>query len=359
MKLPTYSPIEALNRVKLMMGYDPTKTLTENKTSIKGLIKEDDIDTDTEKSVKKVLDSCNSRSVGEGTLDAASIASAFNKSFNYQTLYMFGGTDDSLWRAQAAKMKKGNLDDLCNIKKEFEDLGYGDFTQKLVDELDDEELAELMEAFAAMNYKTKKEGNLRVDSTEQKNINEFKAKFRCVFDSDSNVDQKVYLNQNRYTFIKVRGNSGRVYQLFFDGALKDWNGTKWVDTGKMLTCDGRKVMIESEQKKRLIEDFDDSGIRVKTPTPTGGGGGGGTRPAPAYRNCTGTYKKGCKSDVIAKVQGCLGLTADGKYGNNTHTKLSGMGFTSFTDSDVDKICNVPAPEVSGEIIKIDPSNTDF
>jgi hypothetical protein len=363
MKLPTYSPIEALNRAKLMMGYDPTKTLTENKESVKGLIKEDDIDTDTEKSVKRVLDSCNSRTPVEGTLDAASIASAFNRSFNYQTAYMFGGTDDSLWRAQAAKMKKGNMDDLCNIKREFEDLGYGDFTEKLVDELDDEELAELMETFSAMSYKTKKESRLQVDSTEQKNINEFKAKFRCVFDSDSNVDSKVYLNPNKYTYIKVRGTSGRVYQLFYSGALKDWNGTKWVDTGKFLNCDGRKVVVESEQKKRLVEDFDDSGIRVKTPTPTPtGGGGGGTRPAPAYRNCTGTYKKGCKTDpsaAIGKVQACLQLTADGKYGNKTDAKLKSMGYTSFTDADVDKICNVPAPEVSGEIIKIDPSNTDF
>lgn len=362
MKQPNYSPQQALERVKLMMGYDANKTLTENRQSLK-LIKEDDIDNDTEKSVKKMLDACNSRTPGEGTLDAASIASKFNKSFNYQTAYMFGGTDDSLWRAQAEIMKKGNLDDLCNIKTEFEELGYGSFAQKLVDELDDEELAELMEAFSAMSYRTKKESSLRVDSTEQKNINQFKAKFRCVFDSDSNVDQKVYVNQNKYTFIKVRGTSGRVYQLFYDGALKDWNGTKWVDTGKALTCDGRKVVVESEQKKRLVEDFDDSGLRVKTPTPTPtGGGGGGTRPTPAYRNCTGTYKKGCKTDpsaAIGKVQACLQLTADGKYGKNTDEKLKSMGFTSFTDADIDKICNVPAPEVSGEIIKIDPSNTDF
>ena len=359
---PTYSPIEALKRAKLMMGYDPTKTLTENEKSLKPLLKEDDIDTDTEKSVKKVLDSCNSRSPVEGTLDAATIATAFNRAFNYQTAYMFGGTDDSLWRQQASKMRKGNLDDLCNIKREFEDLGYGDFAEKLVDELDDEELAELMDAFSAMSYKTKKESRLRVDSTEQKNINEFKSKFRCVFDSDSNVDSKVYLNPNKYTYIKVKGNSGKVYQLFYDGALKSWNGTKWVDSSKMLTCDGRKVVVESEQKKSLTEDFDDSGLGGKKPAPNPNPNPNPTprpRPKSKYRACSGTYTKGCKSDVIAKVQGCLGLSVDGKYGNDTHTKLNSMGFASFTDADVDKLCNVQAPEISGEIVKIDPSNTNF
>lgn len=356
MKQPKYSPKEALNRVKLMMGYDLTKTLTENKESVKRVIKEDDIDTNTEKSVKKILDSCRSRTPGEGTLDAASIASAFNRSFNYTW-----GTDDSLWRAQSEIMKKGNMDDLCNIKNEFEDLGYGNFAEELVDDLDDEELAELMETFSAMRYKSSKESNLRVDSTEQKNINEYKAKFRCVFDSDSNVDSTVYVNQNKYTFIKVRGTSGRVYQLFYSGMLKDWNGTKWVDSGKSLTCNGRKVVVESQKKKPLVEDFDDSSISRKKPTPTGGGGGG-TTPRPitsTYKPCTGTYKKGCKSDVISKVQACLKIGVDGKYGKNTDEKLKSLGFTSFTDADVDKICNVPAPEVSGEIIKIDPSNTDF
>ena len=34
MKQPNYSPQEALERVKLMMGYDANKTLTENRQSL-------------------------------------------------------------------------------------------------------------------------------------------------------------------------------------------------------------------------------------------------------------------------------------------------------------------------------------
>lgn len=356
---PTYNPKEALNRVKLMMGYDPTKTLTENEKSLKKLIKEDGIDTAAEKAIQKILSACSGRPEAEGTLDAAAIASAFNRSFNYQTAYMFGGTDDSLWKAQAAKMKKGNMDDLCNVKREYEDLGFGDLIEDLVDELDDEELSELMETFSSMGYRSKKAATLAVASTEQKNINWFKGQFPCIFDSDGNVDQIVRKNANNYVYILIKGTSGAQYQVFSDGRVKKTNGTS---TGKKIACQGSKVTFisESVEKKSISEQIDDSEL--------GGGGGGGRTPTPTPRrgggtsgfsSCTGTYRKGCKSDVVLKVQGCLGLTADGKYGSMTDSKLKGLGFTSFTDADVDKICNTPAPEISGEIVKIDPSNTDF
>lgn len=58
-----------------------------------------------------------------------------------------------------------------------------------------------------------------------------------------------------------------------------------------------------------------------------------------YKPCSGTYSYGCKSEVIAKVQGCLGgLVQDGKFGPKTKVKLSAKGLTTFTDSDVEKIC---------------------
>lgn len=267
---PQYSPKEALNKIKLMMNYDLSKTLKENVLEVKSMIKEDTIDTDTEKSVQKMLSACSNRPDAEGTLDAASIASAFNRAFNYQTAGFLGGTDDSLWRAQAEKMKKGNLDDLCNINKEFEELGYGDFAQKLVDELDDEELAELMETFSAMSYRTKKEGKLSVASTEQKNINWFKKSFPCIFDSDANIDQKVLKNVNNYVYILIKGNKGNLYQVFSDGRVKTKDGKI---TGKKISCNGSKIgfITESIEKKKFVkEQFDEDELT----------GGGGTTPKP-------------------------------------------------------------------------------
>lgn len=71
------------------------------------------------------------------------------------------------------------------------------------------------------------------------------------------------------------------------------------------------------------------------------GGGGGT--GSGYKSCSGSYSRGCKSDAIAKVQGCLGLVTDGKFGPKTEAALKAKGFSSFTDAEVDKICNKPTP----------------
>jgi hypothetical protein len=82
---------------------------------------------------------------------------------------------------------------------------------------------------------------------------------------------------------------------------------------------------------------------IPSPCPTGtkfvngkcvGTGGG------SWKDCKGTYTRGCKSDAIAKVQGCLGLTTDGKFGPKTDAALKSKGFTNgFTDEDVTKICS--------------------
>ena len=349
---PKYSPKEALKRAKLMMGYDPSNTLTENEEKLKSILKEDSIDTKTEISVQKILNGCSGRAEAEGTVDAAAIASAFNRSFNYQTLGFMGGTYDSLWRSQASKMIKGNYDDLCNVKKEFEDAGYGDFATQLVEELSDEELAELMETFSAMKYKTDKESKLAVNSTEQKNINWFKKNYPCIFDSDGNVDQTVRKNANNYVYILIKGTSGSQYQVFADGRVKKSDGTS---TGKKISCNGSKVsfIAESIVKKKLSEQIDDSDLTgEKKPNPK-------PNPKPEQRwksNCN-PYKKGCMTDPsgpIGKVQACLGLVADGKYGSNTDTKLRESGRTFFTDADVDIICKTkPKPVVDPDSVEIE------
>ena len=70
----------------------------------------------------------------------------------------------------------------------------------------------------------------------------------------------------------------------------------------------------------------------------GSNSGGST--TSGYKSCSGTYTYGCKADAIATVQGCLGgLVADGKFGPKTQAALKAKGFDSFTDADVNKICN--------------------
>jgi hypothetical protein len=64
----------------------------------------------------------------------------------------------------------------------------------------------------------------------------------------------------------------------------------------------------------------------------------------SYKSCSGTYSYGCKANAIAEVQGCLGLTTDGKFGPKTKAALSGKGFTTFTDKDITKICSTTTIE---------------
>lgn len=83
-----------------------------------------------------------------------------------------------------------------------------------------------------------------------------------------------------------------------------------------------------------------------------------------YKACSGTYKEGCEASAIGKVQGCLNddktlnlnpkLVPDGKFGPRTKEALAKKGFTSFTDSDVEKICKgaESKPEISSELDQI-------
>ena len=88
-----------------------------------------------------------------------------------------------------------------------------------------------------------------------------------------------------------------------------------------------------------------------------GGSGGGTGGS-AFKECTDfPYKKGCSSSVVSEVQKCLGLSADGKFGSKTEQALTAGGYgTEITKEVYDKIkekcgtggttttTTVPAPE---------------
>ena len=82
-----------------------------------------------------------------------------------------------------------------------------------------------------------------------------------------------------------------------------------------------------------------------------------------YKLCSGAYQYGCKTDPtgpIGKVQACLGLVSDGKFGPKTKAALAAKSITTFTDLDVDKICGktvqpVAEPEISGEVTTNNPN----
>jgi hypothetical protein len=85
----------------------------------------------------------------------------------------------------------------------------------------------------------------------------------------------------------------------------------------------------------------------------GGGSTGG------YKSCSGAYSKGCQAEAIKTVQGCLGLVQDGKFGPKTEAALKAKGFSSFTDAEVDKICAKTPAQPSDEFTtQVEPDNVD-
>ena len=87
---------------------------------------------------------------------------------------------------------------------------------------------------------------------------------------------------------------------------------------------------------------------IVTPPPSGSG----------YSPCSGTYKYGCYAPAIKEVQRCLGLVDDGKFGPKTQSALKSKGFTSFTDSDINKICGKTAQDEPTDEFDTDEFDTD-
>jgi hypothetical protein len=324
---------EELVRTLLLMKYDTSKTLTENKKKVTEQSDdwrfawddiEDDIDNEIEKSVQKILSGCSNRPEAEGSIDAASIASAFNRAFRYRW-----GTDNTLWRNQLTAMKTGNMDDLCNVKKEFEGLGYGDFAQQLVTELNDEELSELMQTFSQMNYRSVKASKISAYNTEQQDINYFKKTFICIFNSFSNIGHEVYTDTNQRAYMKIKGTSGKEYFMYADGSI--FEGTKYIKRKIKCKNENTPEVISENFKKKVTEDIDDSSW-------AGGAGTSdkkrtsdekGTPNKSNFTKCPGfPFKKYCISNEIQKVQECLGsnLVPDGKLGDKTEKALIANGY---------------------------------
>ena len=59
-----------------------------------------------------------------------------------------------------------------------------------------------------------------------------------------------------------------------------------------------------------------------------------------FKNCNGEYYKGCKGPRIVQIQKCLGLTVDGKFGEETEKALEEKTKSKiFKDVDINTICD--------------------
>jgi hypothetical protein len=351
---PKYSPQEALERVRLMMKYDSSKTLNENKETI------------SEQYVAPtVAGTATGVALGAGYGAAASAGALGGLGTGAAGVSMGLGTAlaPSLGAAGATALGASVIagaaglallplvywlvtkDTGANkVKKMFEMCSSeGAKIAKLPRKLQDTDLRSI------------------TDDIEDAIINDS-------FGFQGGTDEEKLFG----AFKKLEAGTASD----FCALVKYYNSNS--DSGDLFDDLDSDIDAESEWKQifRPIRNcVEDSLLTIKDEAPkdttktgggkTGGGktgGTGGTGGTKWRTDCT-TYVMGCKSDIIAKVQGCLGgLVTDGKFGPKTKAKLKEIGYSSFTNADVNKICNKqiiePTPEVSGEEIIINPGVDD-
>ena len=409
---PKYSPEEALQRMKLMMEYDSSKTYTENKVIVENKILLNEIEPltvgilvasglaalgigagvsnmssgDSETKVRELAGGCDksgadAQKLKRETMDTQTqtkIAGLFRKAFDY-TLFGMGvgqGTDEAVIEAALAELEKnGNYGDFCKVR---EIMGKSKFENELIDELNTAELGQVANSIQVLLAKSVK-GNLKVRDAETANEQWWLNTFPCLEVSDS-FESPMSVNTDKY------GNTYVVVNFKVKGAIKQFhilqNGRVYTAdthkyTGKKVECSGTKTTVvgESVKKKTVSEQADLGNVdlvdRDSVTVPdnnNNSNSNNNSRPsAPSYKDCVGTYQKGCKSDVIEKVQGCLNddkklnldpkLVIDGKFGSKTKDALVQKGFSTFTDSDVEKICKKQLPD-DEYVISADDEDTD-
>jgi len=144
---------------------------------------------------------------------------------------------------------------------------------------------------------------------------------------DNNIVEKV----NDLNWVKVRHNNDSVSFFKNDGKWELYwsdNTNNTPDFMGTWSCDGGNLLIKCETDKTQwtkSTDWVDQPKQVQ------------------FTDCSGTYKKGCKSDKIKEVQSCLGVTpTTGQWWNKTQKAIEDkfpQFKDGFTDSDVDVICN--------------------
>jgi hypothetical protein len=315
MKQPEYSPLEALERIKLMMKYDMSKTLNENKevifeqptVNVPNYVSSTTQALSAANTAKNAVSTATAAVPAAGTAAATGGASLLSRAAATAALannpvgWVIGGTIvagtlgywlyDSINNGMPTAKKVESFFNSCSTQD-----------KKLKQVASD---SEIITAAESIN------GAIEGLGTNEDTI-------KSAIASMSNVADLCALKT------KYDARFGNLYEDL-DG---DIDGTDW----KTYVWAPMQTIIEKSLQELPVDC-------AKTPNDPKCKKTGGSK----YKSCSGTYTQGCYSDVIKKVQGCLGgLVADGKFGPKTNEKLKAAGFSGgFSDNDVDKICNKP------------------
>jgi len=317
--------LEELNKAKLLMKYNTKVTLSENLINNKTFVSKGYLL--TEQTTKALLKSLF------GTSDELAIAS-FKQAGNAKYLQAVKFLDDAAIYSQAgfnnvddlvSAMAKGTLSkaQISGVAKGLLKKGNitGNLRTTLTNKAADLTMKDARYANQSgtqiKNTLTKKGYNPAIADEIALKV----ASKRTKLPVDPNIIDDV---AEKITKVPVKDRT--VWQ-----SLKRWG----ISSGLSLAAIATIYYFYNSDP--IPEEIDPNPDVIPTPVP----------PVPEtnrYRNCTGTYTKGCKSEAIKPVQTCLGLVPDGKFWVKTQAALESKGFPNgFTDADVSKICGNQTP----------------
>lgn len=314
MNQPKYSPQEAMERVKLMMKYDTSKTLTENKQII----------------------SEQPDPVGVGAATGGAITGALTAGAGAAaTTAAAGLTGGAALAAGAGAVVTAPF---LGAATAGALAGYGIY--KLFDWIKNgdkghEGFAEVMKACSASGI------DKLVPKMSKGEIRQIAYSIEdAKGDWDDDEDAIVVALQKIESVADLcavdKKIPGGLYN-FLDNLTDSPAEWKMFTRPLVGMIEDTEVKLTPKEKEKVV---------------TGSGKSSGK--SGGYTPCSGTYKINCKSPKIGEAQACLGgLVVDNKFGPKTLAKLKEKGFgDSFTDADIAKICakqEPNKPEISGEI----------
>jgi hypothetical protein len=330
-----------LNRVKLLIEYDTTKTLSENMLIVEQLSSADDL-----ARAFGILGKSASDDIVRAAGIVDDLAKPISSMDDFLKLYKEGKvTAQNVGKVQTQLLKNTRLpitqktamvDNFVtqSIKKSR---GVGKTSTQISDDLVSKgypkDVADDVGNKLSSHWKGNKSGPSAFKSQGGKQgSNVIKSKVTRS-GKTKNLKPKRTKNPNP----KAAEDAAKIEAELAKGG-KPWPA--WVKWGTGLGIGALALWWYFHDSGDVVTVPED--IPEEEPTTDNDSGGGSTSGGGAgYTVCPGPqYTQGCKSETIRKVQGCLDLVADGKFGPKTQAALEAKGYkTGFTDADVDKICN--------------------
>jgi hypothetical protein len=310
---PKYSPEEALQRIKLMMEYDSSKTYTENKIIVENKILLNEAPpvvvglgakalawllsakgiaavtgagivtaaaaeystAEIDEQIRMALGACDS-ATGEAAkksmseVEQAEVSNKFREAFNYRTFGIElpfgigGGTDLTLVKEALSILKaQGRMGDFCQVRAKF---GPGaSLENRMVSELNTSELTWVLGTIDVLAAKSKP-GDVSLKDQDTAQLEWWIDNFPCLAKTNSFADpMEVSSNRFGMTFIGVNFKvKGEIKPFKMDKDARIYipdpsGGTNHTLTGKRVNCATEtkvSIVTESVKKKRISEQAD-------------------------------------------------------------------------------------------------------